>query len=146
MDLERIKETLQEFVDRKNGIQGFALVGKGGVLITKPPIGNWNQNTVGLIAGIMAQLTTHIGERLKWDSAQDIYVESKDGYIMRVACSSHMFLLVKASNMTNQGLLEVAIAPIVEEIQAEINARSSINKEARNNNGGNDSQQPQGRY
>ncbi|NET08535.1 MAG: hypothetical protein F6K16_28325 [Symploca sp. SIO2B6] len=124
MNIEGIRQTLEEFKDNATGIQGVVLVYKDGELITNPPIGNWDQKNVGVIAGVMAQLAQHIDKQLKWKKTEEIYVETEGGYIIRLACPLDTFLLVKASKDTNRGTLKAQISVILEKLQSEIQAKS----------------------
>ncbi|NEQ59225.1 MAG: roadblock/LC7 domain-containing protein [Moorea sp. SIO4A1] len=125
MDLKKIKDTLTEFTKKKDYIQGVVLVNEDGELITKPPIGDWDETTTYIIAGIMGQLIQRICQQLNWNNTKEIYVETEDGYIMLLVCAPSIFLLVKASSNTNRGLLKGEIALILANLQTDINTISS---------------------
>ncbi|NEP47996.1 MAG: hypothetical protein F6K65_03880 [Moorea sp. SIO3C2] len=136
MDIEKIKDTLKDFKDNTSGIQGVVIVQENALTITETLIGNWDNNFAQSIAGVMDHLSKRICNKWQWGPAQNICVSSpEDGYITRVPCGSHKFLLVKASSSISQGLLESEIAEIIEDIKTYINAKSSIkNGETRNDN------------
>ena len=128
MDIEKITHTLKDFKDNTSGIQGVVIVQENALIITETLIGNWDNNFAQSIAGVMDNLTKRICNKLQWDPAQNICVRSQDGYITRVPCGSHKFLLVKASSSISQGLLEAEIAEIIDDIKTYINAKSSSKK------------------
>ncbi|NEO36667.1 MAG: hypothetical protein F6J90_10165 [Moorea sp. SIOASIH] len=147
MDIKKIQDTLTEFTNNATGIQGVVLVYEDGELITKPPIGDWDESKPNIIAGITHDFSQRICKRLNWNNTKEIYVETEDGYIMLLVCAPSIFLLVKASTNTNRGLLKGEIALILAKLQTYINPNSSINNgETITDNEDNDDDDDQGLF
>jgi len=125
MNIENIINILERFVDNGTSIQGAALVTSDGQLITDPPIGKWKNNESNEMAGMTTYFVNRLKEKIQYNGIKKISVEAEEGYIILGACDPYNFLLVKASPVTNVGLLTSEIRPILQELQAALKDKAN---------------------
>jgi len=128
---EELEIILREFVTTSESIEDAVLVSDLAELLHQP-IQGWNEEYVFEIATLLLYTTERINNRSDFSQIENIWIETKDSYLIGVYCSSKILLLVKANSDGLQGRLRMNIQQIVEKIKAVIGSEEFYNTEPDN--------------
>ncbi|NEP20215.1 MAG: diacylglyceryl transferase [Leptolyngbya sp. SIO4C1] len=117
LNTQKVQTILQGLVSGSSDIEGAALVTPDGLpLVTTLP-NHMDEERVSAMAAAMLSIGERIGGELKRGNVERILVEGSQGYCVLTSCGQDAVLLVLATQLAKQGLLQLAIKQSVSELQ-----------------------------
>jgi predicted regulator of Ras-like GTPase activity (Roadblock/LC7/MglB family) len=120
---DEISRILQGLMDKPLAIQGASLISAEGQLLT-PLVGKMDTNSASILSGTMLYLSKRTCEELKWNTIEKVCIQSQDGYVILLQCSSEVFLLIQTGQILT-GLLDGVINRTAQRIQATLHSNAS---------------------
>lgn len=118
INLEEIRNILQNFVSGTNDVQGAALVTPDGLPLAATLPGGMDEERVSAMSAAMLSLGDRIGSELSRGTIDRIFVEGDNGYGILTSCGEDAVFLVLASHSAKQGLLMLEIKRTVADLKA----------------------------
>lgn len=114
---EKLGNILQTFVSGAVEIQGAAIVTPDGLSLSSVLTPGMDEERVAAMSAAMLSLGERIGDELARGVLDRVFIEGDQGYGILTNCGQDAVLLVLASNLAKQGILQLEIKRIVAELK-----------------------------
>lgn len=117
INIQKLNQTLQEFVSNTSDIQGAALVTPDGLPLATTLPEKMDEERVAAMSASMLSLGERIGKELARGEVGRIFVEGQEGYGILTSCTEEALFLVLANHQAKQGVLMLEIKRILEDLR-----------------------------
>lgn len=117
INIQKLNQTLQEFVSNTSDIQGAALVTPDGLPLATTLPEKMDEERVAAMSASMLSLGERIGKELARGDIGRIFIEGEEGYGILTSCTEEALFLVLANHQAKQGVLMLEIKRILEDLR-----------------------------
>ena len=114
---EKLGTILRDFVAGMSEIQGASIVTPDGLSLSSALASGMDEERVAAMSAAMLSLGERIGYELSRGTLDRVFIEGDQGYGILTNCGQDAVLLVLASNVAKQGILQLEIKRIAAELK-----------------------------
>jgi uncharacterized protein len=113
----KLNSIVQNFVSSVSDIQGAAIVTTDGLALASVLAGGMDEERVAAMSAAMLSLGERISSELSRGIVDRIMIEGDEGYGVLTNCGSDAVLLVLASKIAKQGIIQLEIKRLANEVK-----------------------------